>query len=78
MNNLYRKLLSPPVVPAYEHVAVGIAKSPTLDDLAEIMPVGYKTFSKLAMRVDYFKYLIKFHLKMNKIIKFLFLYPKNK
>ncbi|XP_042209377.1 probable E3 ubiquitin-protein ligase HECTD2 [Homarus americanus] len=34
----YRKLLSPPVVPAYEHLAVGIAKAPGLDDLSEIMP----------------------------------------
>ncbi|XP_069974942.1 probable E3 ubiquitin-protein ligase HECTD2 [Penaeus vannamei] len=34
----FRKLLSPPVVPAYEHMAVGIAKEPSLDDLSEIMP----------------------------------------
>ncbi|XP_069157582.1 probable E3 ubiquitin-protein ligase HECTD2 [Procambarus clarkii] len=34
----YRKLLSPPVVPAYEYIAVGIAKAPGLDDLSEIMP----------------------------------------
>nr|XP_053648254.1 probable E3 ubiquitin-protein ligase HECTD2 [Cherax quadricarinatus] len=34
----YRKLLSPPVVPAYEYMAVGIAKAPGLDDLSEIMP----------------------------------------
>ncbi|KAK8397421.1 hypothetical protein O3P69_004868 [Scylla paramamosain] len=32
------KLLSPPVVPAYEHVAVGVAKVPSLDDFGEIMP----------------------------------------
>ncbi|XP_043222721.1 probable E3 ubiquitin-protein ligase HECTD2 isoform X1 [Amphibalanus amphitrite] len=34
----YKKLLSPPVVPTMEHVAVGIAKHPTLEDLAQIMP----------------------------------------
>ncbi|XP_064101455.1 probable E3 ubiquitin-protein ligase HECTD2 [Macrobrachium nipponense] len=34
----FRKLLSPPVVPAYEHIAVGIAKLVTLEDLSEIMP----------------------------------------
>ncbi|CAL4096308.1 unnamed protein product [Meganyctiphanes norvegica] len=34
----YRKLLSPPVVPAFEHMPVGITKNPRLDDLSEIMP----------------------------------------
>ncbi|XP_076066070.1 putative E3 ubiquitin-protein ligase HECTD2 [Oratosquilla oratoria] len=34
----FRKLLSPPVIPAFEHMAVGVAKTPALDDLAEIMP----------------------------------------
>ena len=34
----YRKLLTPPVVPANDDTSVGIAANPSLDDLAEIMP----------------------------------------
>jgi len=34
----YRKLLTPPVVPQEETVNVGVAKTLTLEDLAEIMP----------------------------------------
>ncbi|CAG0920602.1 unnamed protein product [Notodromas monacha] len=36
----YRKLLSPPVVPNYDYVPVGLTKNPTTEDLAEIMPVS--------------------------------------
>ena len=34
----YRKLLTPPVVPAGESIPVGIVPNPTIDNLAEIMP----------------------------------------
>ena len=34
----YKKLLTPPVVPAGEASSVGIVIDPTIDDLAEIMP----------------------------------------
>ena len=34
----YKKLLTPPVVPANEDAPVGIVTSPSLDDLAAIMP----------------------------------------
>ncbi|CAG2066369.1 unnamed protein product, partial [Timema podura] len=34
----YRKLLSPPVVPPSDSARVGVVKSPTMEDLAEIMP----------------------------------------
>ncbi|GLH08102.1 E3 ubiquitin-protein ligase Smurf1 [Gryllus bimaculatus] len=34
----YRKLLSPPVVPAVDTAGVGVVKTLTLDDLSEIMP----------------------------------------
>ena len=34
----YKKLLTPPVVPAGEAASVGIVTDPTIDDLAEIMP----------------------------------------
>ena len=34
----YRKLLTPPVVPANDETSVGIVTNPSLDDLAEIMP----------------------------------------
>ena len=34
----YKKLLTPPVVPAGEASSVGIVTDPTIDDLAEIMP----------------------------------------
>ncbi|XP_025415206.1 probable E3 ubiquitin-protein ligase HECTD2 [Sipha flava] len=34
----YRKLLSPPVVPADNDINVGVVENPTLDDLNEIMP----------------------------------------
>nr|CAD7266604.1 unnamed protein product [Timema shepardi] len=34
----YRKLLSPPVVPPSDSTRVGVVKSPTMEDLAEIMP----------------------------------------
>ena len=34
----YRKLLTPPVVPANDDTTVGIVTNPNLDDLAEIMP----------------------------------------
>ena len=34
----YRKLLTPPVVPAGESAPVGMVPNPTLDDLSEIMP----------------------------------------
>lgn len=34
----YKKLLTPPVVPANEDAAVGIVANPALEDLAEIMP----------------------------------------
>lgn len=36
----YRKLLSPPVVPPLDSAAVGVTRDPTIDDLAEIMPVS--------------------------------------
>jgi E3 ubiquitin-protein ligase HECTD2 len=36
----YRKLLSPPVVPEMDTAHVGSVKTPTVDDLAEIMPVS--------------------------------------
>jgi len=36
----YRKLLSPPVVPAVDTSGVGIVHQPTIEDLAEILPVG--------------------------------------
>lgn len=35
----YRKLLSPPVVPAVDTSGVGMVRHPTIEDLAEIMPV---------------------------------------
>lgn len=35
----YRKLLSPPVVPSVDTSGVGVVRSPTIDDLAEILPV---------------------------------------
>jgi E3 ubiquitin-protein ligase HECTD2 len=38
----YRKLLSPPVVPDVDTTDVGTVKTPTVDDLAEIMPVSIK------------------------------------
>ncbi|PSN35215.1 putative E3 ubiquitin-protein ligase HECTD2 [Blattella germanica] len=41
----YRKLLSPPVVPDVDTAEVGSVKSPTVDDLAEIMP--YQTDDKI-------------------------------
>ena len=34
----YKKLLTPPVVPAGEASSVGVVSDPTIDDLAEIMP----------------------------------------
>ena len=34
----YRKLLTPPVVPANESTVVGIVSNPSLEDLGEIMP----------------------------------------
>jgi E3 ubiquitin-protein ligase HECTD2 len=34
----YRKILTPPVVPAREDAPVGIVSDPTIEDLAEIMP----------------------------------------
>ncbi len=34
----YRKLLTPPVVPAIDTIPVGIVADPSLEDLAEIMP----------------------------------------
>ncbi|XP_073997880.1 probable E3 ubiquitin-protein ligase HECTD2 isoform X3 [Rhodnius prolixus] len=34
----YRKLLSPPVVPSVDTSGVGVVRSPTIDDLAEILP----------------------------------------
>ena len=34
----YRKLLTPPVVPANDDTSVGIVANPSLDDLAQIMP----------------------------------------
>lgn len=37
----YRKLLSPPVVPPVDTSNVGIVHMPTIDDLAEIMPVRF-------------------------------------
>ncbi|CAG0888791.1 unnamed protein product [Darwinula stevensoni] len=37
----YRKLLSPPVVPNFEYVPVGLAREPSTIDLAEIMPVSF-------------------------------------
>lgn len=36
----YRKLLSPPVVPAADDKNVGVVENLTLDDLSEIMPVS--------------------------------------
>lgn len=38
----YRKLLSPPVVPDVDTAEVGSVRMPTVDDLAEIMPVSGK------------------------------------
>ena len=38
----YRKLLSPPVVPDVDTADVGSVRMPTVDDLAEIMPVSGK------------------------------------
>ncbi len=34
----YRKILTPPVVPAKDTAPVGVVSDPTVDDLAEIMP----------------------------------------
>ena len=34
----YRKLLTPPVVPANENTLVGVVNNPSLEDLGEIMP----------------------------------------
>jgi hypothetical protein len=36
----YRKLLSPPVVPPLDSAAVGVTRDPSIEDLAEIMPVS--------------------------------------
>lgn len=36
----YKKLLSPPVVPSVDNSCVGVVRQPTIDDLAEIMPVS--------------------------------------
>lgn len=41
----YRKLLSPPVVPPADTAGVGVVKNPTIDDLAEIMPVCQMHFN---------------------------------
>lgn len=43
-NYLFRKLLEPPVIPSSDLIPVGIAKEPSLDDLAEIMPVRYHLY----------------------------------
>lgn len=40
----YRKLLSPPVVPFVDTSGVGVVRQPTIDDLAEIMPVSILIF----------------------------------
>lgn len=40
----YRKLLSPPVVPPLDSAAVGVTRDPTIEDLAEIMPVSRQLF----------------------------------
>lgn len=41
----YRKLLSPPVVPANHSARVGVVRNFNLDDLAQFMPVCMHTFT---------------------------------
>lgn len=56
----YRKLLSPPVVPPLDSAAVGVTRDPTIDDLAEIMPVRARIvdYHALLENTTYMHYFI--------------------
>jgi len=49
----YRKLLSPPIPPPPEDesVLLGVVQQPTIEDLAEIMPVHFCTGFKSIMKL---------------------------
>jgi len=58
----YRKLLSPPVVPPLDSAPVGVTRDPTIDDLAEIMPVvSLSIHSRIALKfICEYMYLCEF------------------
>lgn len=59
----YRKLLSPPVVPAVNDINVGVVENPTLDDLNEIMPVSKIIIEIASINLTYVNKKLKFILK---------------